>query len=91
MDAVTLSKDIWSHLRVPTAGLMTEMHTCFQQMLHSKLRHKVLRLFCSSTTQYLFGTIVCGVVCEVARFLQSQPAIGNLKLHLASEYIQQKQ
>ena len=30
VDTVTLRKDVFSHLRVPTAGLVSEMNTCFK-------------------------------------------------------------
>ena len=35
VNAVALAKDVFLHLRIPTLGLMPEVHTCFEQFLHS--------------------------------------------------------
>ena len=34
VDPVSLSKDVLFHLRIPSSGLMTEMDSCFQKLLH---------------------------------------------------------
>jgi len=39
VDAVPLHEDELLHLRVPTAGLMPEVHTGFEQFLHRDLGH----------------------------------------------------
>ena len=37
IDAVALGEDELCHLGVPTAGLVTEVHTCLEKLLHSCL------------------------------------------------------
>ena len=39
VDAVALSEDVLSHLGVPAAGLMTEVHARFQKVLHRNDSH----------------------------------------------------
>ena len=34
VDAVALGEDVLCHLGVPAAGLVTEVHTCFEKLLH---------------------------------------------------------
>ena len=34
VDTVALGEDVFLHLRIPTAGLVTEMYACFQKLLH---------------------------------------------------------
>ena len=42
VDTVTGTEDILLHLRVPTAGLVAEMHTGFEKLLHRNLGHLIL-------------------------------------------------
>src|SRR5690554_7425631 len=39
MNLVTGAEDILRHFRVPVAGLVTEVSTCFQQVTHIYLSH----------------------------------------------------
>ena len=41
VDSVTLGKDVLLHLRVPTAGLVTELETGLQHFAHSDLSHGI--------------------------------------------------
>src|SRR5437588_12673462 len=34
MDAIAIHKDEWSHLGIPTTGLVSEMNTSFKKLLH---------------------------------------------------------
>ena len=39
VDTVSLGIDVWSHLRVPSSGLMSKMNTSFKQLLHRNNAH----------------------------------------------------
>src|SRR5690606_11981469 len=42
-DAVALREDVTLHLRVAALGLVTEVHAGFEELLHSEVRHVILR------------------------------------------------
>src|SRR4029453_13109580 len=42
MDLVTLAEDVGGHLRVPEAGLMSEVNTRFQHLSHGHAGHERL-------------------------------------------------
>ena len=46
VDAVTLTIDVLGHLGVPASGLVTEVDTGFQQLLHGYYCHFCFLLFC---------------------------------------------
>src|SRR5690606_31859639 len=46
VDPVALREDVPPHLRVPTAGLVSEMDTRFEQVLELGFRHAFLRSRC---------------------------------------------
>src|SRR5690606_18915674 len=60
VDLGTLAEDVGSHLRVPEAGLVTEMHASFKHLAHGNVRHVLLQglgLHASqTTTRFLPGT-----------------------------------
>ena len=39
VDAVSLGENVFSHFQVPTAGLMSEMDTCFEKLFHGYYAH----------------------------------------------------
>ena len=51
IDAVALGEDILRHLGVPAAGLVTEMHTCFEKLLHRNDCHS------KNTSKYCFASV----------------------------------
>ena len=51
VDAVSLGEDVLLHLGVPAAGVVTEVDTCFQQLLDGDDRHFYVLLLVFSTTE----------------------------------------
>ena len=50
VDAVALGEDVLCHLGVPAAGLVTEVHTCFEKLLHRNDCHS------KNTSRYCFAS-----------------------------------
>ena len=55
VDAVSLSEDIGSHLRVPSSCLVTEMYTCFEKLLHRYYCHLFFLLILVDKSDFLHG------------------------------------
>ena len=39
VDAVALGEDVLGHLGVPSSGLVTEVHACFEKLFHGYYAH----------------------------------------------------
>src|SRR5207249_11150263 len=57
VDAVPLSEDVLAHLRVPTLGLVPEMHTGLQELLHRDRRQIIPPVLSAATRAALMVTV----------------------------------
>ena len=68
IDAVALGEDIGCHLGVPATGLVTEVHTCLQKLLHRYDCHRFV-----SSLIVLVGT--SGALIRAANLVHRHTAV----------------